>query len=101
MSGDVIGFQAARMARHKAEAANDEWTDLGPSVDLAVWLHDIVVDGVRCGQFSGHEHGPSAALAELLSHFHIRGSCFVEVAEEHFRRVYGCDPYTFIARLTN
>ncbi len=99
MSGDVIGFQAARMERHKAKAANDERTDLGPSVDLAVWLHDIVIDGLRSGQFSSHEQGPSGALADLLSHIHSQGGCLVEIAEQHFELVYGCDPYTFVARL--
>jgi hypothetical protein len=99
MSGDVIAFQAARMKRHKVEAANDQRTDLGPSVDLAVWLHDIIIDGLRSGQFSSHEHGPSAALADLLSHVHNRGSDLIEIAEGHFKLVYGCDPYTFVARL--
>ena len=75
MSGDVINFHATRMVRREAEATNDERTDLGPSVDLAVWLHDIIIDGLRSGQFSSHERGPSGALADLLSR--VIGSDFV------------------------
>jgi hypothetical protein len=97
MSGDVINFHATRMVRREAEATNDERTDLGPSVDLAVWLHDIIIDGLRSGQFSSHERGPSGALADLLSR--VIGSDFVAIAEGHFELVYGCDPYTFVARL--
>ena len=99
MSNNVIEFQAARMVRREAEAANDERTDLGPSVDFAVWLHDIIIDGLRSGQFSKHEHGLAAALADLFSHLQRRGTDYIEIAEGHFELVYGCDPYTFVARL--
>jgi hypothetical protein len=98
MSGNVINLRAARPVRREVEAANDERTDLGPSVDLAVWLHDIIIDGVRSGQFSGHEHGPAAALADLLSH--IQGGDLLEIAQWHFERLYGSDPYAFVSRLT-
>ena len=98
MSGEVINLRAARMVRREVDAANDERAELGPSVDLAVWLHDIIIDGLRSGQFSGHRHGPAAALAELLTH--IQGGDLLEIAEWHFERIYGSDPYTFVSRLT-
>jgi len=98
MSGNVINLRTARMVRREVEAANDERTDLGPSVDLAVWLHDIIIDGLRSGQFSGHKHGPAAALADLLAR--IQGGDLVEIAQWHFERVYGSDPYAFVSRLT-
>jgi hypothetical protein len=98
MSGNVIDLRAARMVRREVEAANDERTDLGPSVDLAVWLHDIIIDGLRSGQFSGHEHGPAAALADSLAR--IQGGDLLEIAQWHFERVYGSDPYAFVSRLT-
>ena len=53
MSDNVIDLRAARMVRREVDAANDERTDLGPSVDLAVWLHDrgpILFRQVRVGQ---------------------------------------------------
>jgi len=98
MSGTVINLRAARMVRREVEAANDERTDLGPSVDLAVWLHDIIIDGLRSGQFSGHKQGSAAALADLLSR--IQGGDLLEIAQWHFERVYGSNPFAFVSRLT-
>ena len=100
MSSDIIDFRTASAVRREMEAANDERTDLGSSIDFAVWLHDIIIDGLRSGQFSGHEHGPAGALNELFSDLQRTGTNYIEIAEEHFELVYGSDPYTFIARLT-
>ena len=99
MSGELTKFRAARSVRRKIEAANDERTELGPSIDLAVWLHNIIIDGLRLGQFSGHKDGPAGALDELFSRLHRTGTNYIETAEEHFELVYGSDPYTFIDRL--
>lgn len=98
MSGDVINFQAARLVRREVEAQNDERTDLEASADLAIWIHDVIVRGLRSGQFSHHEQGPCVSLADQL--LRTIGSNFVPVAEGHFHRVYGRDPYMFLVNLT-
>ncbi len=99
MSSEIIDFRTASALRRKIEAANDERTDLGASIDFAVWLHDIVMDGLRSGRFSNHEHGPAAALADVFSALQKLGTDYVDIAEEHFELVYGSDPYTFVSRL--
>ena len=100
MTGEVIDFRTAGAAHRKGLAADDDAMALKEAVDFAVWLHDIVVEGLRSGQLSNHEHGPGAALAELFYALQKRGTDYIELAEEHFQAVYGTDPYTFAARLT-
>ena len=99
MSGDAINFRAARMVRREVDATNDEWTDLGPSADLAIWIDDIIVDGLRSGLFSIHELGRAAGLSDVPTR--VIGGDLASVAEGQYYRIYGCDPCTFMTNLTN
>jgi hypothetical protein len=52
MSGDGTNFRAGRVVRREVETGNDGRTDLEPSADLAIWMDEIILDGLRSGLFS-------------------------------------------------
>jgi hypothetical protein len=67
---------------------------LGVPVDIAVWIHDVIIDGLNSGEFDECEGGPLGALAQFLQDKH--GGDIAAAAEGCFELIYGCDPYTFL-----
>ena len=94
MSDNVIEFPVGFSDRRKARAPNAPHTDLGTPVDIAVWIHDLIIDGLNSGEFHDCEQGPAAALACFLHDRH--GGDLVAAAEGCFEMIYGRDPYTFL-----
>ena len=66
-------------------------------MDIAVWIHDIIIDGLDSGLLKDCREGPSATIAQILQH--DDDGDLTAVAEECFELIYGCDPYTFLKRL--
>ena len=92
--GDVIEFPIGISERRKARAPTALHTDLGAAVDIAVWIHDLIIDGLNSGEFQECEGGLTAALAQFLQEKH--GDDIAAAAEGCFELIYGCDPHTFL-----
>jgi hypothetical protein len=97
MSDNVIEFPVGFSERRTARAPDAVHTDLGTPVDIAVWIHDLIIDGLNSGEFRDCEQGPAAALAQFLHDRH--DGDLVAAAEGCFVMIYGCDPYTFLMRV--
>ena len=94
MSSNVIDFPVGSSDRRKATAPDAFHTNLGHPVDIAVFIHDLIIDGLNSGEFQECEEGPAAALACFLHDKH--GGDLAAAAEGCFELIYGCDPYTFM-----
>jgi hypothetical protein len=99
MSGNVIEFPIGISERRKAEASTPLHTDLGAAVDIAVWIRDLIIDGLNSGELLDDEDGPCVALAKFLQDKH--GRDLAAAAEGCFGLIYGCDPYTFVRHVAN
>jgi hypothetical protein len=93
MSSNVIEFPVGFSERRKADAQSGFHTNLGHPVDIAVFIHDVIIDGLNSGEFHDCEEGPVAALAQFLTDKHGGD---LAAAEGCFELIYGCDPYTFL-----
>jgi hypothetical protein len=94
MSNNVIEFPVGFSERRRADAQSGFHTNLGHPVDIAVWIHDLIIDGLNSGEFHDCEGGPVAALSQFLQDKH--GGDLAAAAEGCFEMIYGCDPYTFL-----
>ena len=99
MLGDVIEFPIGISDRRQARAPTALHTDLGAAVDIAVWIHDLIIDGLNSDEFLDCQDEPGAALAHYLQDKH--GGDLTATAEGCFEFIYGCDPYTFVRRVAN
>lgn len=97
MSGNVIEFPVGFSGRRAATAPTAPHTDLGVPVDIAVWIHDLIIDGLNSGEFLDDKEGPCAALGQFLQDKY--GGDLAAAAEGCFEMIYGCDPYTFLMHL--
>ena len=96
MSGNVIEFPVGISDRRKATPFH---TDMGVAVDIAVFIHDLIIDGLNSGEFLDDEEGPCAALGQFLQDKH--GGDLAAAAEGCFEMLYGTDPYTFVRHVAN
>jgi hypothetical protein len=97
MSGIVIEFPIGFSERRKATVPTASHTDLGTAVDIATWIHDLIIDGLNSGEFFDCKEGPYAALEQFLQDRY--GGDLAAAAEDCFEVIYGCDPYTFFMRV--
>jgi hypothetical protein len=97
MSGNVIEFPVGISERRKATASNAPHTNLGAPVDIAVWIHDLIIDGLNSGEWRDCDGGPVAALDGILTDDY--GGDLAAAAAGCFELIYGCDPYTFLMRV--
>jgi hypothetical protein len=67
MSGNVIEFPVGFSDRRKVTPYH---TDMGVAVDVAVFIHDLIIDGLNSGEFLDNEDGPCAALSHFLRDKH-------------------------------
>lgn len=96
MSENVIAFPGVRAVSIKRMARGSRGS-LGATVDVALWIHTCIVEGLLSGRFDHHDGDAPPALAEAL--ISAYGMDFVVTAQEQFEAVYGCDPYTFLDRM--
>jgi hypothetical protein len=66
-------------------------------MDIALWIHGCIVEGLHAGRFDGPGLDGPAILEEAL--INIFGLGFVVIAQEQFETVYGCHPCTFLDRM--
>ena len=99
MSDNVIEFPIGISDRRRSRAPNALHTDLGSAVDIAVWIHDLIIDGLNSGEFLDDEDGPSAALAKFLRDTY--GRDLAAAGEGCFELLYGCAPDTFVGHVAN
>ena len=97
MADNVIEFPVGFSQRRMARAPNAPHTDLGTPVDIAVWIHDLIIDGLNSGEFQECEGGPAAALAGILTDDY--GGDLAAAARGCFELIYGCDPHIFLMDL--
>jgi len=97
MSDNVIEFLVGLSERRKVDAQSGFHTNLGHPVDIAVWIHDLIINGLNSGEWLECEGGASAALAGILTDDY--GGDLAAAAEGCFELIYGCDPYTFLMHL--
>jgi hypothetical protein len=97
MSGIVIEFPIGFSERRKATVPTASHTDLGTAVDIATWIHDLIIDGLNSGGFFDCKEGPYGALEQFLQDRY--GGDVAAAAEGCFEVIYGCDPYTFLMRV--
>ncbi len=70
---------------------------LGDTIDTALEVHDLILEGLRCHCFSENPGGLKAILPAALSD--LFGPEYIQWAETQFELIYGVDPYTFIDHL--
>lgn len=99
MSDNVIEFPIGISDRRRSRAPNALHTDLGTAVDIAVWIHDLIIDGLNSGELLYCEEGPGTALAECLQDTY--GGDLATAAEGCFELIYGTDPYSFVRRVAS
>lgn len=97
MPYNVIEFPLGYSDRRRANAPNAFHTNFGHPVDIAVWIHDLIIDGLNSGDFHDCEEGPAMALAQFLSDKY--GGDLAAAAEGCFDLIYGCAPYTFLMHI--
>jgi hypothetical protein len=82
----------------EGESAGRDAHGLGDSRRyIAVWIYDLIIDGLNSGEWHSCEEGPAAALAQFLHDKH--GGGLAAAAEGCFEMIYGCDPYTLLMRV--
>lgn len=97
MSKTVIAFPGAYANSGKGSPTVSR-DGLGPTIDVALRIHTCIVQGLHLGRFDGLACGPAPILADAL--IRTYGTDDVLSAQEQFERIYGCDPYTFLERMT-
>jgi hypothetical protein len=97
MSVIVIKFPIGFSERRKAASPTAPHTDLGTAVDIAAWIHDLIMDGLNSGELFDCSEGPYGALEQFLQD--RCGRDLAAAAEGCFEVVYGCDSYTFLIRV--
>ena len=96
MADNVIAFPGVR-AGSVRPGTTDSQASLGTTMDIALWIHGCIVEGLHAGRFDGPDaDGPTVLEEALISVF---GLGFVVIAQEQFETVYGSDPYTFLHRM--
>jgi len=71
--------------------------DLGPTLETALRVHTLIVQGLRLRRFVRHRQGLTAALLRELNE--IYGEDGMRVAVDDFTVIYGCDPFAFLEHL--
>lgn len=97
MADNIIAFPGVR-AGSVRPGSTDSRASLGTTMDIGLWIHGCIVEGLHAGRFDGPGLDGRAVLEEALTT--IFGLGFVVIAQEQFETVYGCDPYTFLDRMT-
>lgn len=72
---------------------------LGDAIETAVEVHDVIVEGLRCPNFSDNVEGLKMILPAALSD--LFGPDYVRWAETQFELVYAVDPYAFIDHMSS
>lgn len=68
------------------------------TVEAAVTIHGLVLDGLGSEHFAAHPDKLKAILREAIGD--VFGADMVAWAEQQFTQIYECDPYAFIDRLS-
>jgi len=70
---------------------------LGDTIDTAVEVHDLIIEGLRCHCFQANPEALKTILPAALSD--LLGPEYVQWAETQFELIYAVNPYTFIDHL--
>jgi hypothetical protein len=96
MADNVIAFPGVRAGSVRPGTTYPQ-ASLGTTMDIALWIHGCIVEGLHAGRFDGPGmDGPTVLEEALISVF---GLGFVVIAQDQFETVYGSDPYTFLDRM--
>ena len=97
MAEGVIAFAKP----YKDPPENIPWKSpgsLGETLEVALQIHDCIIEGLHSGRLDDGKSDPAMALADAL--IRTYGMDYVLAAHEHFEHVYGCDPYTFLEHVS-
>jgi hypothetical protein len=68
-------------------------------VETALYVHHLIVHGLRLRRLTGRRRSPAAALLHELNA--IYGEEQTRIVIDDFSLVYGCDPFTFLEHLSD
>ncbi|MCU0838301.1 MAG: hypothetical protein MUE49_06205 [Rhodospirillales bacterium] len=95
MAAEILRFPNGRAGNGRRRVARGH--DLGPTLETALRVHNLIVQGLRLRRFVRNRQGLAAALLRELNELY--GEDAMPLAVDDFSIVYGCDPFAFLEHL--